>query len=61
MHDPYAGFDHLPEEMRWANQWCVAGPEKAPYSVNSNGLFHAKVTDPEHWLDFETAIEANLL
>ncbi len=58
MVDLVNGFDHLPEEMRWAQQWCVAGPEKAPYSVNGQGLYRASVTDPSHWLDFETSVEA---
>lgn len=52
------GSHHLPEEMKWASQWCVAGPDKAPYSLNGKGLYHAKVTEPRDWLDFETAVEA---
>ncbi len=51
-------YDRLPDEMKWARQWCVAGPDKAPYSVGSNGLYRASVTNPTQWLDFETAVEA---
>lgn len=58
MVDPYEGYDHIPEEMRWATQWCVAGPDKSPYSLSPSGLYRAKVTEPCQWLDFEDAIEA---
>ena len=45
----------LPKEMQDRPQWCIAGPDKAPYLVSSTGLYRASpVTGP--WLDFETAI-----
>lgn len=44
----------LPVEMQQRAQWCVAGPDKAPYLAGPSGLYHASpVTGP--WLDFETA------
>lgn len=53
-------IERLPEELRWARQWCItgiAGPDdKAPYSVKSGALYHASVTDPSQWLDFEEAV-----
>ena len=46
----------LPEEMRQRAQWCLAGPDKAPYLAGPNGLFHASpVKGP--WLDFNTALQ----
>lgn len=51
-------IENFPEELRWARQWCVAGPDKSPYSVSSKGLYRADVTNPDQWLDFETALEA---
>lgn len=51
-------LDQFPEELRWARQWCIAGPDKSPYTVSSKGLHRADVTNPDHWLDFETALEA---
>lgn len=50
-------WDCLPEELRWNRQWCIAGPEKAPYSVSNTGIYRADVTNPKQWLDFETASE----
>lgn len=51
----------LPAEMRERRQWCVAGPDqkgtfKAPYIP---GTTHgASVTNPNHWTDFDTAVQA---
>lgn len=58
MVDAYARYDHIPEEMRWTSQWCIAGPDKSPYSISSNGYYRAKVTEPGQWLDFEDALDA---
>jgi len=56
MTDPVSAWMRLPEELRWARQWVVAGPDKAPYTANANGqLYRASVTDPSTWLDFDTA------
>ena len=50
--------DRLPEELKWNRQWCIAGTDKAPYSVGKRGnLFRASNTNPKEWLDFETALE----
>ena len=57
MTDKVGFLDNLPEELRWIRQWCIAGPDKSPYSVGSNGLYRADVTNPAQWLDFETALE----
>lgn len=44
----------LPVEMQQRDQWCLAGPDKAPYLAGPNGPYHASpVTGP--WMDFETA------
>lgn len=54
-------IDRLPEELRWARQWCITGitgpNDKAPYSVKAGQLYHASVTDPSQWLDFEEAVK----
>ena len=50
-------LENLPEELKWARQWCIAGPDKAPYSIGQDGLYNADVTKPSQWLDFETAVE----
>lgn len=55
MTDPVGALQRLPEEMRWARQWFVAGPDKSPYTAGKNGLFRASVTSPAHYMDFETA------
>ena len=55
----YERYDHIPLEMRMADQWCIAGPDKAPYSVSmQTGVYRASVTDPRTWMDFDDALEA---
>lgn len=56
-------YARIPEEMRWDRAWCVAGPDekgdfKAPYTVGSTGLYHAKVIQSHQWKDIETIIDA---
>ncbi|MGN6641538.1 MAG: phage NrS-1 polymerase family protein, partial [Verrucomicrobiota bacterium] len=56
-------YDQIPEELRWDRNWCLAGPDedgrmKAPYSFGPRGIFKIKPTDPTHWKDLETIIEA---
>ena len=56
-----ADLMRLPEEMRARRQWCVAGPDgkgtfKAPYIPGTT--YGASVTNPAHWSDFETAVNA---
>lgn len=51
-------LERLPDELKWNRQWCIAGPDKSPYSVDKRGkLYRASINTPSHWLDFETAIE----
>ena len=54
-----AGIDtsKLPAELKWSRQWCIAGPDKSPYSVYNGNLYRASVTDPKQWLDFQTALD----
>ena len=55
----YERYDNIPPEMRNADQWCIAGPDKAPYSVSmQTGVYRASVTDPCTWMDFDDALEA---
>lgn len=50
-------LENLPEELKWSRQWCIAGPDKAPYILGPKGLFRADVTDSTQRMDFESAIE----
>lgn len=44
----------IPQEMQNLNQWCIAGPDKAPYLVGETGPYHASpVKGP--WMDFSSA------
>jgi len=44
----------LPVEMQQRAQWCLAGPDKAPYLAGNSGLYRASpIAGP--WLNFETA------
>lgn len=57
-------YDRIPEELRWDNNWCLAGPAdngeyKAPHGFNSHGIFHASPTQSSHWRDLESTIEAS--
>lgn len=44
----------LPKELRSLPNWCVAGPDKAPYMAGNNGLYHASPTKGP-WHTFEQA------
>jgi hypothetical protein len=56
MKDRSAGWVTIPEEMRALDQWCVAGANKAPMSINEAGnLYNASVTQPSDWMPFEQA------
>ena len=57
MSDNVGLLENLPDELKWARQWCIAGPDKAPYGMGTNGLYHADVKNPKQWMDFETASE----
>jgi len=49
-----AEFWRLPVQMQQRAQWCLAGPDKAPYLAGSNGLYHASPVEGP-WHDFDTA------
>jgi primase-polymerase (primpol)-like protein len=47
---------HLPVELKALRQWCIAGADKAPLTVDAAGRpYGASVNKPGEWLDFETA------
>lgn len=50
---PADRWDRFPERLTALRQWCVAAPDKAPWSV---GRGRASVNDPSTWTDFETAV-----
>lgn len=46
----------IPAELRARPQWLVAGPDKAPMSIDAQGrTYNASVTDPGTWLTFAAA------
>jgi hypothetical protein len=47
-------YGRLPLELVQTPQWCIAGPDKAPYVASSSGVNHASLHKREHWRDFET-------
>ncbi len=56
-------YSAIPEELKWDQSWCLAGPDdkgyyKAPYGFNSRGIFNIDPTSSKHWKDFETVLEA---
>lgn len=51
-----AAFLHLPLELKHRHQWCLAGPDKAPYLIGPSGLYHASPVSGDY-LDFTTATE----
>lgn len=46
----------LPEELRQTPQWCIAGPDKEPYTAAPNGVYRASVQRPSDWKNFEQAL-----
>lgn len=55
-------YENIPEQLRWDNNWCLAGPDdlgsyKAPYALGNKGIFKCKSTVSTHWKDLETIIE----
>ena len=54
-------WDRIPEELRWNQQWCIAGPDKAPYMVGNKGPYRVKTVERTTWYDFETACEMAVL
>lgn len=52
----------LPQELREARQWCVAGPDRAPYVVtSSNTVISASIHKRDQWKTFEEALADALL
>ena len=45
-------FERLPPELKYVSQWCVAAPDKSPYSTAGH---RASVIDPSQWTDFYSA------
>lgn len=57
-----ANWDALPEEMRWNEQWLLAGPNekgelKVPYTIRHGKPAPGSNKDPSQWMDFETCCE----
>lgn len=51
-----AAWCRLPAELRGLRQWVIAGPDKMPLSVDTQGrLYAASSVDPEQWLSFDAA------
>jgi hypothetical protein len=51
-----AAWSRLPAELRGLRQWVIAGPDKIPLSVDSQGqLYKASSVDPAQWLSFDAA------
>lgn len=47
-----ANWWRIPLELQQLPQWCVTGPDKAPYCIGQNGLYHASpVKGPWHSFD----------
>ena len=46
----------LPQELRSARQWCVAGPDRAPYVVSGGQVIHASLHKREQWKSFDEAV-----
>lgn len=46
----------IPDELKALKQWCIAGPDKAPYVATETGIVHASLHKREQWRDFETAV-----
>lgn len=60
---PEAGeqLRRLPQELRDARQWCVAGPDRSPYVVSGGSVQHASIHKPEQWKSFEEAVADAML
>lgn len=49
-------YGRLPQELLQTPQWCIAGPDKAPYVASAQGVVHASLHKREQWRDFPTII-----
>lgn len=48
-------WERIPDELRYVPKWCVAAPDKSPYTVQGR---HASVTAPSTWSDWYSASTA---
>lgn len=46
----------LPAELRNLRQWCICGPDRAPYAVHNGNVVHASLHRPDQWKSFEEAL-----
>lgn len=51
-------WGRIPLELRQRKQWVIAGANKEPLALGSRGLYRVKVTEPDQWMDFESAAAA---
>ena len=49
-------YSRLPEEMKALRNWCLAGPDRAPYFVKPGEVLLASVRDPKTWKTFEETL-----
>lgn len=49
-------YSRLPKELRESPQWCLAGPEKAPYVSSATGVVHASLHRRDQWKNIEQTI-----
>lgn len=45
-------WSNLPEELRLIPKWCIAAPDKSPYTISGQ---RASVTNPATWTDWYSA------
>lgn len=51
-------YSRLPDALKHQPNWCIAAPDKHPWSVRADGTFYpASSTDPATWLTFDRACE----
>jgi hypothetical protein len=51
-----ATLRQLPAELRNLRQWCIAGPDRAPYAVHNGTVAHASLHRVDQWKTFEEAL-----
>ena len=56
MTNKSAFWNRIPAELRSLRQWCIAGTDKAPLTVDHTGKLNlASVNEPSHWMSFAQA------
>jgi hypothetical protein len=45
-------WERLPDELRYVPKWCVAAPDKSPFTTSGH---RASVTNPANWSDWYSA------